>query len=403
MRWADEVPDRYEDARFTYATLIQQYGHLDDLELRMLDYFMRTDQLSEVVRLKDQFQANPGAKINPLIYAKLGGYLVSRNQLDDVRDILFRVLDVDDTLPEAHFYLARYFNKIEEYPEEEKAIRNVLLHLKDIPSLGRDRLSMLIQTYNRNGEILMEKEEFLSAEESFLKAVKLYEDGRSRKILGQSREFGRIYANIGDIYYYRNNAYDTALQQYIKAEQNGYYSKEMNYKKGFIYYDGEDFREALMEFFKTSEGFSTNRNLMFATANTLYKLGDYYSAEGFYFDLLATLEQERLSIPFLLPDERPEHRGLIELLIKGYNNLGVNQYYLADRSGRRDDMYSSALVNLTKSAQLVDAYTREPVGLGRSDASSLAWLNQRGMLYPLSDFKPQIFTEIPKDMDDFLF
>ena len=94
---------------------------------------------------------------------------------------------------------------------------------------------------------------------------------------------------------------------------------------------------------------------------------------------------------------------LPEFLIKTYNNLGVTLYRLSERSERKDEKYAGGLVNLTKSAELADAYSRDPEGMERSEATNLAWLNTRGMLYPAAEFIPQIYTNIPKDMDDLVF
>jgi len=403
MAWAEEEPSKFEEARFTYATLIQQYGHLDDLELRMLQYFMRTDQLDEVIRLKDQFEMNPKAEIDPLIYAELGGYLITNNHLDDVQQILFRVLEEDDTLPEAHYHLSRYFRRIEEYSEEEKAIRNTLLHIDKDSSLTRSRLEILINTINRQGEIYLDRDEVLSAQESFQEALDFYENALEDKILAKKSEFGKIYSNLGDIYYYQMNDYQTSSGLYTQAQNNNYSPPGLVYKKGYISYQRSNYQQALLDFYAASEGFSLNKNLNFATANTLVKRNDYFSAQGYYYDLLASLEQERREIPFLLPEEKPEHQRLIEYLIKCYNNLGVTMYYLGDRTGERDTKYSEALVYLTKSAELKDAYSRDPESMERPETRNLAWLNSRGILYPVSGFLPQIYSEIPKDMDERIF
>ena len=53
MNWADEDPAKYGDAVKIYSRLIELYGENDTFLLRMMRYFIRTDNLAEVLNLKD--------------------------------------------------------------------------------------------------------------------------------------------------------------------------------------------------------------------------------------------------------------------------------------------------------------------------------------------------------------
>jgi len=70
MEWALERPEKYENARLAFATLIQKYGERDELMFRMLEYFIRTDNLREVVTLKDYFQGIEKLDLNAEAYAE---------------------------------------------------------------------------------------------------------------------------------------------------------------------------------------------------------------------------------------------------------------------------------------------------------------------------------------------
>ena len=59
LDWADEAPAKYEDARRTFASLIDHYGDKDSYLERMLLYFIRVDKLGEVLPLKTHFLADP--------------------------------------------------------------------------------------------------------------------------------------------------------------------------------------------------------------------------------------------------------------------------------------------------------------------------------------------------------
>ena len=90
LDWADEDPARYEDARRTYATLLEHYGDKDTYLERMLLYFIRVDKLAEVLPLKTHFLADPkrARSLSAEVLAELGGYLLDKDLMGDVRDIL---------------------------------------------------------------------------------------------------------------------------------------------------------------------------------------------------------------------------------------------------------------------------------------------------------------------------
>ena len=80
LAWGEYDYERYEDARYEYAVLMQHYGQKFELLFRMLRYFIRTDNYKEVKRIKDQFEATEKLKIEPDAYAELGGYLIDKKR-----------------------------------------------------------------------------------------------------------------------------------------------------------------------------------------------------------------------------------------------------------------------------------------------------------------------------------
>ena len=398
LAWGEYEYERYEDARRAYATLIQYHGSRYELLFRMLRYFIRTDNYKEVARLKEQFKAERRLKVEPDAYAELGGYLVDKNDLDDVKDILNRAMEVDPTVPEIHYHLARYFRRIEDEQQERTALDFAEEYLEESRPLGRGRLERLVDTYNRQGEVDFEDGEYLSAEENYVKAKGLYEDGRERRVLEPSALFGSIYKNLGDLHYYIAAEYDTALALFTTAEETGLRSSEISYKKGYIHYNRQEYRDALAEFFLAADGFSANENLLYATGNALFQRSDYFAAQGYYTDLLDELEQQRRNITVLLPRERPKDRSLIDRLIRVNNNLGVTLQRLSLASGDRGK-FSRALVHLTESTENFDLLSRDPETMARGSAVNLGYLNQRAMLYTIENYELQIYTDIPLDME----
>ena len=398
MEWAREIdPSKYEDARFNYAKLLEQYGGRDELLFRMLRYFIRTDNHVEAMNLYEAFKQNTKADIEPEIYAELAGYLIDNGQFENVRDILMKAKSADEELPEIHYQLARYFDIIDIPNEEEKALAAAIWLYENTSPLTRTRKGQLIDSYNRYGKVLYEKELYLDAEDFYQKAASNYDEALSAGQLKPEPKYGTIFSNLGNLSYYISGDYDQALAYFEKSERNGYSPEILKYKKGYIYYSREDYRNALVEFYDTAGGFSVNRALLYSTANTLFNRNDYYLAEGYYTHLLDILNKEYSSITYLLIDEIPEHRALLENLMKVSNNLGVVKYRLYERS-RDPEKNAEAMVLLTDSVEFYDTLSRDPVSLVEPKTVNLSYLNSKAIFYPVENFRLQIYQDIPKDL-----
>ena len=403
MEWARELdPSKYEDARFNYAKLIEQFGSRDEILFRMLRYFIRTDNHQEAMKLYEAFKQNDKAAVEPDIYAELAGYLIDNNQLEDVREILMKAKSIDDTIPEIHYHLARYFKNIDIPIEEEKALNAAIWLFEQASPLTRTRNGMLIDSYNRYGMVLYEQERYLDAEEYFQKAASNYDEALAAGQIQPEPKYGNIFSNLGDLAYYVSGDYDRALQYFEKAEINEFSPPILKYKKGYIHYNNEEYREALVEFYDTAGGFSVDRDLMYSTANTLFNRNDYFLAEGMYTHLLDLLNREYSSITYLLIDEIPEHRALLENMMKVSNNLGVTKNRLYERT-RDPEKNAEAMVLLTDSVEYYDKLSRDPDSLVEPDTVNLSYLNSRAIFYPVQDYRLQIYQNIPKDLDKISF
>ncbi len=402
MQWAITAPEHYEDARLAYATLISYYGQKDEYLFRMLRYFIRTDNYKEVIRLKNRYEAAEDVDIDPVAYAELGGYLIDKGELADVRSILFRSLEVDETVPEIHYNLARLFRKNENFSEEITALHNAIRYLEEEEARTPDREGMLIDSYTRLGERLYDQEKYLDAETYFLKAREHYEKALRMKLLSPKPEYGRIYARLGDLYYYQDGDLDTARVLYNLAEDNRYSTPDLEFKCGYIQYQKEDFKDALLRFYDAGEGFSTDENLLYATGNALFERGDFFAAQGYYDHLIDILENRKKNISHFLIDERPDHRALVENLMKVYNNQGVTLYNLSLKTGDKTKV-GDALYYFTKSIELHDSLTRNPQTLEAAESVNLAFLNSRSILYPVGNYNLQIYRDIPRDMTELFY
>jgi hypothetical protein len=412
LSWADSDPDRFEDARRAYASLIGRYGQKDELLFRMLRYFIRTDKVDEVVRLKAYYADRPRVTVDPEAWAEMGGYLADKGQggnrayLDDVPDVLFRALKVRPDLPVIHYNLGRYYRMVGDKAEERKALaRGVLPLLRGDDPLTKQRMTIEIDTYTRLGELDYREKAYLDAGKRFGDAIRLVEKYQGAGLLRRERIFGTPYADLGDLQYYVEGRLAEARANYEKAAANGWTEPLLDYKVGYIDYATGSWDAAIGRFLAAEDGLQSPTppaNLLFAVGNAFAQKGDWFAAQGYYLRLRDRLSTRESAIGTLRPEQDSEHRALVELMVKTDNNLGVVMVRLAERTGDRKKK-SLALVSFTSAAEEADVLSRNPETLVRSEAKNLPFLNMRGVLYPVSGFELQIYRAIPKDFDALFF
>ena len=400
LEWAKTDDSKYEAARLSYAKLLRTNADRKDIDFRFLRYFMRVDNLKEVERLKDLYQKNPDIKVDPYVYAELGGYLLAKNEIDDVKDVLFRAKAVKEDIPELHFNLSTYFHLIGDQTDEETALRKTLNYLDASPPLNTAQREMKIETYNRLGKLYFGQKKIIDAETEYNQAIRIIETGQKNSTLGRKPEFGEVYYNLGDIFYYDALDFDQAQKLYADAQDNYYRNPDMDYKQGYIDYSKQDYLNALLSFYKAEEEKPDNTNILYALGNTLYHRNDFFAAQGYYKHLLTLLEKKKNAIPVLTPEENPEHLALLNYIMRTYNNLGVTLKRLSERP-QNPEREADALVYFTKSSEYYDILKRlllAPATMERDkETRNLAYLNQRKVLYPRSEYTLSLYNENPQD------
>jgi hypothetical protein len=99
----------------------------------------------------------------------------------------------------------------------------------------------------------------------------------------------------------------------------------------------------------------------------------------------------------LLPNDRPEYLELAERLMMARNNAGVTHEALAEQTGSQ--RYRSRAMSLyAQASRAWDSLTRNPQTMIRSGSIPLPQLNSRNTLYSQTDYEPQIFPIIDKDV-----
>ncbi|MDR1352264.1 MAG: tetratricopeptide repeat protein [Treponema sp.] len=418
LAWGEEDPARYEDARYAYARLLERYGWKDPIVERMLLYFIRTDNLAEVIPLQGYFDEAARRKISPRTVAELGGYLLDKrfeepdgvpdaniSRIQGLRNLLLRAVREGPALPEAHYHLARYYRDFGNRDEERIALENALRVFDSAPEESSRRISFRIDAERRMAASLINSREFFKAEEHLVKGIGIFEDALRRRRLSAAPEYGRLYADMGDLEYFtKSGDMETALGYYRRAEQSGWSPPEIRYRIGSAHYQLGEWEDALGYFFDVSQEIPPNRRLLHALGNVSYERGNFYAAQGYYSRLLDILETERARFPALSPNDRPDHMELAERLMVARNNLGVTMEALTQRTG--NPAYRAGALGLyAESSRAWDGLTRDPVTMIRSGAGefstpgiNLAYLNSRNLLYPRAGYEPELYLHIDKDV-----
>jgi len=424
LDWADSNPqkfyDHYEDARFSYARLIEKYGWLPPIIERMLKYFIHTDNLKETLQLRVWFENDPKRrKLSTPTLAELGGYLLDKQlektpgtvpdpyieSIESVRNMLLKAVMQDPYLPESHYHLARYYHNLGNTHEERLTLENAIRAFDLAKQESVKRRLYRVDTHYRYANLLINNKEFFPADEQAVRGIELFEDFYNRNLIPATPQLGQLYALRGDLeYFVKSGNMEAAIANYKKAEGYGYAPPEVQYRMGAAYYQREDWRNALDYLFRASKELPLNRRLLFAMGNAAYQRGDYFAAKGYYDRLLDILETQRIRLPVLLPNDSIQFLETGERLMMARNNAGVVNEALARQTGNRE-YRSKAMVLYAESSRAWDAITRNPETMTRSrltDSSgapsiNLGYLNANNALRPTSGYRPQIFVRIDKD------
>jgi hypothetical protein len=398
LDWAEEAPSRYEDARRTYATLIERYGDKDTYLERMLLYFIRVDRLSEVLPLKAHFLADPKREaLSAEVLAELGGYLLDKDMIDDVRDILLSAAKKDPAVPESHYHLARYFDRMGDPTEERKALDNAISAFAALPGLGGRRTGMYIDSLIWRARFLAQAKEWIGAERDYAAAASEYEKALELRRVKKGPRFGEAYAGLADVAYWQRDDLESALALYDRAAANGYVTADTSYKTGNILYRTGRYQESLERFFEAGAQGAVSPYLDYAFGSALYARSDLFSAEAYYRKSSAAMEKELADEGDPAPQERPSQVEILRLYMKSENNLGVALYRSAARSGdsrRRNE----AMAVLTHAVKLYDQLAQEPSALAGAESEDLGLENINTLLTTGRGDKLLVYTEIEKDL-----
>ena len=406
MNWADEDPEKYGEAVKIYSRLIELYGENDTFLVRMMLYFIRTDNLAEVLNLKDHFSSRI-TKIGASNLTELSGYLLEkrynpkpldseklRSKIDDVRMLLEKAVQIDKTMPEAYYNLGRFFiynNK------QDGAIENLTEAInlfKTAAPMTARRTVRYVDAMRLLGEQLVDQKKYLDAQTLYADALSIYRDYTAFKPLPPNKDIGKLYADYGDIDYFISYNFDSALDSYQNAVKELYNTPSVNYRIGYIHYQQENYRQAIEAMSRAYAEKVNDKNLLYGFGNAFFKRGDYFAALAAYEELLGLLNAQRARKEQALSNTRPDDAAFIERYMHTANNLGATLSRLSERTG--DSQKSGrALALYAEATRAWDALTRNPQTMIRAKSVGLAYLNTQNMLNAKSSYQAEIYTDIP--------
>ena len=412
LEWGTEKdPSKLELAREQYATLIQLYKPTDLYLSRMMRYFIRTDNLREVIQMQKTFEPREKS-LGSEDWTELSGYLLDkyygslapseeylRYEIEGLRGLLLRAVKTNPDNPIALYNLAKYFLKTNETSSIEGTLQRAIEKFNTVPSMKKRDLYKYIDSYRLLGEHYIETTDYLQAQEQFAEGISLFTTERDNAGFQGTPAIGKLYEDMGNIKYSISGDYDDALFNYKYSVELENDSPSIRYRIGYIQYKKKNYMEALGAFMKSGDGNIKERNLMLAMGNTLFLRGDEYAAQGYYDQLIDELDDEIAENGLVLPQANVKDYDLVNTYLYASNNYGVTLYKLAKRTGN-SALNAQAMVQLSQSVRAWDALTRNQATMVRLEGSNLAEQNIKYITHPIPEFEPSIYTDIAKTLLD---
>ena len=410
LEWAtNNDSSKFEDARVAYADLMSLYGQTDKYLSRMMRYFIRTDQIREVLPLKSYFypriekdvlEGQDLVELSGYLLDKLFGYLTPadeylRSSIEDVRDLLEQAVLKAPEIPESTYNLGRYFVETGNTEAAVAVLEESLGVFATAEKKTHPRILRNINAYRLIGELKAEDLLYLESERMYVSGIDMFTSEQKRSGLASDENVGILYSDLADLDYFISGDFDSALLNYQYSVDNHNDTPSIRYKMGYINYVNGNTGEALDSFIKTITDQPSERNTLFALGNTLVMRDSTSAAQGYYEKLIDLLDREKDTAGVLYPQLREEQGALVEMYMKTANNLGVTLSRLAKRNS--NSMYNArAMSLLTESTRAWDALTRNQNTMIRLEGTNLAAQNLKYLTVPNSPYEPEIYTAIPR-------
>ncbi len=417
LEWATEKDSsKFQDARSKYSELLQLYGQKNLkrnllYKGRMMRYFVRTDNLLEVLQLKDNFMPKKRT-LDSAGWTEMSGYLLEklygnldpseeylRTKIEDVKEMLMRAVKADEKNPVALYNLSKYYVYMNNGELARSALDRTINAFSESERIKRRDMFKFIDSYRLLGEEYVEIREYFKALENYTDGIALYQRERDENGFEANHNIGVLYQDMGDVDYFISGDMESALINYQAAIESKNDIPKIRYKIGYIKYNLQDYADALGSFMKAGEDVPDDINFLLAMGNTLSLRNDNFASQGYYEHLLDELNLIIDRKQIIFPQARASNAEIVDSYMKGMNNLGVTLYRLAKRTG--SSMYNAkAMVSFQESLRAWDTLTRNQETMLRLPGGNLAEQNLKYISHPLPEYEPAIYTELPKTLYD---
>lgn len=324
--------------------------------------------------------------------------------------VLMNSLEKDyPTDPELNWHRSRQQGLSARPDLEERTLIRVLNLLKITPYQTRREYRIQILATARIGEINYDSKKIIEAKTRLVNAIQTYESLRSRGVLEPKAEYGKIYADLGNLYYYHAGNLDAAYMQFAQAEAQNFKSHVMDYKQGFIDYWRGDFKKAKQQFYFVLEMIPNNKNAIFAMANTMLEDFNLSHAQSHFVRYIKMQNEILPGFGSALNAHRKDQFSILQSLEAAHNNLGVTYYRQYERNSEveKRDM---AMLQFTRSLEYFNVLGRkDKIRVGATveglkkysipSLNSVASLNQHEIWYREPTPSLSIMRQIPFDLE----
>lgn len=408
LEWAtDSDAEKFPLAKQNYDLLTQLYGTNNLYLSRQMRYFIRTDNLRQVLMYKEIFM-NQKKGLESQDEIELAGYMLDkrygklrpseeslRSQIEDVRKLLERALKSAPENAVALYNMGRYFVATNSGKNAAKILQASIDSFEKQTKRNRRDTYKYINAYRLLGEEMCNENEYLTAETLYGRGIDIFERENASSRFESDENVGHLYADLADLDYFIAADNDAALMHYENAVNNKYDTSSVRYRIGYIQYQKQNYPAALGSFIKSHDTSGNDIHLLLALANTLSLSSDNYVARGYYERLISILDGERQKYGILLPQVRDDQGDIVDTYMKASNNLGVTLSRIAANTGD-SSLNAKAIVSLQESLRAWDALTRNQKTMIRLEGSNLAEQNVRYITHPMPDYSPEIYTKIPR-------
>jgi hypothetical protein len=404
--WAKSDIKMIEPARETYLDVLDIDPKNKQALFGNLDLYLREKNHPKIMTHYNYINDNLGNRIDPVVYARLADYLMERDELDDIKDILQKASSAASRqkmiMPEIDYMQAKYRKSLKVGNEERAFLQRAVNTFDRLKENDRERFEsaeyqdLLARVYNDLGENYDKTASIdIRAEEYYIKSINANE------------RYGKPYYNLGNFYLNHKNDYQQAMRYYIDAEDRGFSNDRLQYNMGWLQYKNDQYLDSYMRINGLQEKYPDNTNLKFMNGTLFYKMGRYDLAEAVLLETFNYFE-DQAQRRYPLEIDLPEDKQLMHMIMKVANNLGAAYQKKYEQQGNYQNV-TNATRYYSDSINYFDRLINDPVYFSENEESGnrldyesfqkeRAHHNLRGILYPDIEMpEPLLFESFPMD------